>query len=229
MLDLCCQGRQQEYKNQESMMMTVEQTPFQQFLTGMEEQLRRMPFPNQLAFAASCCERAFPNYVTFSEAQRWGDPTILRSGIDEAWKIACGTREEGDRISELESRCKAVTPNSEDFPGTDVTAAQEAAFMVTLLLQFCRERKESYAVRIATFARDTVDLYVQTEEAFDASDPDLEAKIANHPLMATELERQKADFDALKLIRASEELSHFRLRAAVVNTSNIGVPKRGLG
>ena len=210
-------------------MMTVKQTPFQQFLAGLEDQLREVPLPNQLAFAASCSERAYPNYLAFSERQRWGDYTVLRSGIDEAWKAACGLREDALRIRELEDRCKVITPNSDNFPGEDVTAAQEAAFMVTLLLQFCREGKPSYAVRIATFARDTVDLYVQTEGAMDPSDPNIEEKIAYHPLMRGELQRQKADLATLKLVRSSEELLEFKLRASAVVASNIGVLKNAIG
>jgi uncharacterized protein YjaG (DUF416 family) len=204
-------------------MMTVGETPFQQFLNGLEEQLMGLSFPNQLCFGASGCERAYPNYVLFSKTKLWGDPSALRSGLDEAWNIACGEGMSSSRISELEERCKAVTPSSDDFPGADVTAAQEAGFMLTLLLQSCRERLVTYGVRIATFARDTVDLHIQTEEDLDPSDPDLEEKIANHPLMRMELERQKADLAALRLIQHPEDLRRFRAQATAIGVSNIGI------
>lgn len=129
--------------------------------------------------------------MAFSQRQHWGDPAILRSDIDEAWEIAGGAPVEPAKIADLERRTQAVTPNSDNFPNADVTAAQEAAFMVTLLLQFCRKRRLSYVVRIATFARDTIDLYVQSEQGLDPSDPNLEEKIASHPLMVRELERKK--------------------------------------
>ncbi|SRR5713101_784634 len=203
--------------------MRVEQTPFQQFLNGLEEQLRKMSFRNQLAFAASCCERAFPNYVAFNERQHWRDAAVLRLGIDEAWKIICGAKVEESRIRELEARCKVVTPRSDDFPDEDVTAAQEATFMATLLLQFCLDPKPNYAIRIATFSRDTIDLYVQTQQSLDPSDPHLEEKIASHPLMESELGKEKADLAALKTMRSTEELCNFKLRAVAINTSNIGI------
>jgi uncharacterized protein len=205
-------------------MMAVEHTPFNQFLAGLEDELRRLPFPNQLAFAASCCERAVPNYVIFSQLQHWGDPTVLRSGIDEAWGVACGQAEQRARLKELEDRCKVVTPNSEAFPATDVTAAQEAAFMAALLLQFCLEKKPSYPVRIATFARDTIDLYVQTHESLDAADPLLEEKIARHPLMQRELETQIADLNSVKRANSPSDMRYFMARATAIRISNIGVP-----
>jgi uncharacterized protein YjaG (DUF416 family) len=186
-----------------------------------------MPFANQLAFAASCCERALPNYADFSKRQRWGDLATIRSGIDTAWQIVCGAKQKDELIAELEAKCKEVTPNSDDFPGVDVTSAQEAALMVTLLLQFCRDRQPSYSVRIATFARDTIDSYVQTDQELEPSDPNLEEKISRHFLMKKELERQASDLAALKIINSREERCRFKVRAAGAPESNIGVPNSG--
>jgi hypothetical protein len=208
-------------------MKTTQAAAFQQFLNGLEGQLSDLPFPNQLAFAASCCERAFPNYVCFAKEERWGDPSILRSAIDKTWEVVLGRSYTLTEIKELENRCRMVTPSSDNFPGIDVTAAQEAAFMVTLLLQFCYDNKTSYAVRIATFARDTVDMYIQVHENLAPSDPDLEQKIANHPLMQRELDRQKSDLAALRGLRSAGELRNFSIRAGTITESNIGVKASG--
>jgi uncharacterized protein YjaG (DUF416 family) len=201
--------------------MKVEQTLFQQFLDGLEGQLKDLPFPNQLAFAVSCCERAFPNYVEFSRRHGWRSADALRLALDEAWEIVEG--QEKSELTNVKERCEAATPKSDDFPGEDVTAAQEAAFMVTLLLEFCLLRQPNYVKRIAAFARDTVDLYIQLEEGLHPSDPDLEEKIANHPLMQQELQTMKTELEMLKRIRLREELRNFKLRASNPATSNIGL------
>lgn len=202
-------------------MMRVEHTPFAKFLAELPQKLDRLPYQKQVAFAAACCERAFPNYLNFSVESRWGDPGALRAGIDVAWKVAVGETCEPAAILALESRCKSVTPSSDEFLGEDVTAAQEGAFMVTLLLQLCHSRDKNCAVRTATFARDTIDLYVQTALALDPSDPKLEEKIASHPLMAAELEKQRTDLDKLGLLQSPGQVMAFAAQAAA-SVSNIG-------
>ena len=48
--------------------------------------------------------------------------------------------------------------------------------MVILLLQFCRDKVPAYAVRIAKFARDTIDMYVQVIRRLEPTDPNLRIK-----------------------------------------------------
>lgn len=54
---------------------------------GLEKELEELfPF-HQIAFAASCCERLFPFYKTFSETDNWGDSSVLRKALDKVWQI----------------------------------------------------------------------------------------------------------------------------------------------
>jgi uncharacterized protein YjaG (DUF416 family) len=201
---------------------------FQSFLNGLEEQLRKLPYAHQLAFAASCCERAFPNYVAFSTQERWGDAAVLRSVLDAVWDFLLINRAIEDEIPSLRRRCESVTPKSDDFePKTaisaaSITAGQEAALMVTLLLEFCRDKQTSYAVRVATFARDTIDAYVQARDEIAASDPQLEEKVVHHQLMRTELERQRSDLALLTKVRESG-LVTFAKNVRAFKVSNIGL------
>ena len=162
----------------------------------------------------------------FAKEGRWGDPSILRSAIDKTWEVVLGRSYALAEIRELENQCRMVTPSSDNFPEINVAAGQEAAFMVTLLLQFCYDKKTRYAVRIATFARDTIDMYIQVHEKLAPSDPNREQKIANHPLMQKELDRQKSDLVTLRGVRAAGELSNFRLQTTITE-SNIGVKDSG--
>ncbi len=95
--------------------------------------------------------------------------------------------------------------------------------MVRLLLQFCRDNQVSYAVRITTFARDTIDMYIQVAENLDPSDPELDAKIAQNPLMRQEIRNQESDLLKLSQIKTPAELQQFRRCAMKPERSNIGL------
>ena len=196
---------------------------FQSFLDGLEGQIAELPLRNQVAFAASCCERAIPNYQAFSEAEKWGDAEFLRNCLDRVWSFIEGEPLSSEEAKTLEAKCKAITPNSDDFSSDYVDAAQEAAFMVTLLLQWVGDQNPHYAVRIATFCRDTVDLHVQVLESLNPSDPDLEDKIARHPLMSAELAKQSQDLGTLAKIKTRDELKKFRATTRQTGGSNIGI------
>jgi uncharacterized protein len=196
-------------------------TSFQVFLDSLDAELRQMPWARQLAFAASCCERAFPNYVVFSGQAGWGDPAVLRQSLDKTWRFVEGEPFPEDEIRKLKQRCEAATPDADDFESVVVGPGQEAAFCVHLLLDFCLERDRRSAVRISTWVRDTIDSYVQHLENIDTADPEREQRIEGHPLMREELERQQSDLAYLK--RADIDLAEFKRRATRVTKSNIGL------
>jgi Protein of unknown function (DUF416) len=132
-----------------------------------------------------------------------------------------------DMLVQFERKCQQATPDLDDFctPDIDVACAagQEAAFMVTLLLQFCRETIPLHAVRIARFAFDTIDMYVQVIEELNANDPQLEDKIDEHPITRSELSVQREDLLTLAKIQTVTDLRQFIKRAIAPATSNIGV------
>jgi uncharacterized protein YjaG (DUF416 family) len=193
----------------------------------LESKLQELPHSHRLAFAASCCERAYPNYVVFFQLARWGGPAILRASLNRVWDFIEGSTRALDDLRELEQKSEAVTPDLDDFSTPDIdvqaAAAQEAAFMVRLLLQFCRDNQLSYALRITTFARDTIDMYVQVLEKLDPADPRLDQRVAQHPLMVQETRKQESDLLRLTQTRTQAELQAFRRYATNPDRSNIGL------
>jgi hypothetical protein len=165
--------------------------------------------------------------VIFFQRARWGGPAALRASLNRVWDFIEGSIWVLDDLAELEQKCESVTPDLDDFSTPDIDvqagAAQEAAFMVRLLLQFCRDNQPSYAVRIITFARDTIDMYVQVIEKLDPADPQLNEKVAQHPLMLKEIRKQENDLLKLKEIRTRAELQEFRSCATHPKRSNIGL------
>jgi uncharacterized protein len=200
---------------------------FRNFLDRLEQDLEGLPHSHQLAFAASCCERAYPNYVVFFQLARWGGPAILRASLNRVWDFIEGSSGALDDLAELEQKSETVTPDLDDFSTSDIdvqaAAAQEAAFMVRLLLQFCRDRQLSHPASIVTFAHDTIDMYVQVIERLGPADPRLNKKIAQHPLMVQEIRKQQSDLLKLTHVKTRAELHEFRKYATKLDRSNIGL------
>lgn len=194
---------------------------------SLGSKLQELPHSRRLAFAASCCERAYPNYVIFFQRARWGGPAALRTSLNRVWDFIEGSIGALDDIRELEQKCESVTPDLDDFSTSEIDvqagAAQEAAFMVRLLLQFCRDNQLSYAVRITTFAQDTIDMYIQVVEKLDPADPQLDQRVAQHPLMLQEIRNQESDLLKLTQIKTRAELQEFRRYATNPERSNIGL------
>lgn len=197
------------------------------FLKRLESELRGLSHSGRLAFAASCCERAYPNYLIFFQRTHWGGPAALRASLNKVWDFIEGSIRASEDIGELELKCEAVTPDLDNFSTSDIDvlagAAQEAAFMVRLLLQFCRDNQVSYGMRITTFARDTIDMYVQVAENLDPSDTELDTKVAQHPLMRQEIRNQENDLLKLTQIKTRAELQEFKEYATKPKWSNIGL------
>jgi uncharacterized protein YjaG (DUF416 family) len=201
---------------------------------SLERGLQELPHSHRLAFAASCCERAYPNYVIFFQCAHRGDSAALRTSLNRVWDFIEGSARIVDDLVELEQKCESVTPDLDNFSTSDIdlqaAAAQEATFMVRLLLQFCRDNQLSYATRISTFARDTIDMYVQAVEKFDPADPQLDEKIAQHPLMLREVQEQESDLLKLTQMKTRADLQEFRRHATNLEQSNIGLmPQRQQG
>lgn len=54
---------------------------------ALEKELEGLPPLHRVAFAASCCERLLPNYNAFYFLENWGDPSVLRTALNEVWQI----------------------------------------------------------------------------------------------------------------------------------------------
>jgi uncharacterized protein len=203
--------------------MTLMDENFNEFLARLEERVRTLPVSHQMAFSASCCERAFPNYSRFSREVHWGDPGVFRLALDRMWDhIRTGNLARWEAEG-LESDCKALTPDSEQFSSPEGSAAQEAAFMITLLLRSSYDDKPTYPVRIATFNRDTIDMFVQLRENLNPADPDLELKIERNQLMRSELAKQEHDLDLLLSAHDDYNLQAFEVHARAMGQDNLGL------
>jgi uncharacterized protein len=178
-----------------------------------------------LAFALSCAERLYPNYLAFVRAHAWGDSEAVRQALDLAWRALGPSPISAEERDTLLARCEAAAPDTEEFASGHVSAALDAACAACLLLEFLRDGDAGLVAQLAALCRDTVDMYVQELEQLAPPDPNLEERIHTHRLMQQELARQRAD---LALLReppvAAEQLSALMSRWRAPQVSNIGLP-----
>ncbi len=163
--------------------------------------LRSLPHRKQLAFAASVAERLLPNYEAFFRESGWGDPRVIRSGLDAVWAFVRRRQLSADVVQSLERAITKVTPEPGEFESALASAALDAANAVNQSLTCCLRQDPKKVAEIASFARDTIDMFIQVRDGLQYGGADFETHIERDPLMLTELRRQA---DALAWLRANE-------------------------
>jgi uncharacterized protein YjaG (DUF416 family) len=187
----------------------------QRFLDGLGEKIRKLSTCHQLAFAASICERYFPNYLSFYRDEHWGDPVPLREALDMAWAVSLEQRAlPMQGLEELLARCTRAIPDTENFLSASVSYALDVGCMAAHLVEFMANCERKAIVQIAALARDSIDAKVQEIEGLNAGRAEIEARIASHPLMISEIRRLESTLRELGSIRIVDGLADF-VRAAV--------------
>lgn len=171
----------------------------------LREWLATLSKEKQLAFGAACCERLVPNYVLFQQDSGFGDVRPVRDALDLIWSFLEGRQVSENDINEATLACESAAPNSDISTSLFVTAAQDACFAICCLLDYLHENNVDKIVQVATYATDSVDLYVQEVEHLPPNDLQLEEKILAHPLMQRELVQQRIDLGA---IEQASQLNH---------------------
>jgi uncharacterized protein len=163
---------------------------------GLIEQLT---IEKQFVFAILCCERLFENYVVFSSKYKWGNVGDLKISIDTLVKYIENKYFDKDEILFLIRKIDKATPNTEDFNSILVSFALDACNSIYEALEFILDPQIEKIVDIATFARDTVDMYIQEKNHLAFNDPFFEFKIENDYYMVQEKALQKGQLNFLLL------------------------------
>jgi uncharacterized protein YjaG (DUF416 family) len=151
----------------------------------------------RVAFIAMTCDRMVPNYDRFSAETNFGDPMVLRRGLDVAWEWL-ETNTLSVDLNSLTAQVEEQAPNTDQFASPFTSAALDASNAIAVLLNALCHPGCAAPVEVACLARDTVDLYVQDIEKLDPNDPNLEEAIRRHPLMQAELRRQRTDLERIE-------------------------------
>jgi uncharacterized protein YjaG (DUF416 family) len=171
----------------------------------LKERLNQLDEKKQLVFGALCCERLLPNYVAFQQDTNSGNIMVVRQSLDIIWKFISNENISKKDLETQIASCEAAAPNSSEFDSLYVTVAQDACFAVCCLLDCLMNMEVDKIAQTATYATDSVDLYVQEIENMKPDDPYLENKILSHPLMQRELLQQEEDLKSIESIESLTE------------------------
>jgi uncharacterized protein len=167
-----------------------------------------------LAFGVLCCERVIPNYRSFTSDSGWGDLVPLTDAIEIIWSSVSGQAIDREISDEIISRCESAAPNSDEFSSIFVTAAQDACFAVCALLDYLKTENVERVAKAATYATDSIDLFVQEKEKISPLDPDLEEKIRRHDLMQKELFMQRQSLDKIKAVEIFNDVAISQIKSS---------------
>lgn len=164
---------------------------------SLSEEIEKLPPLHRIAFAASCCERLLPNYNAFWREEQWGNPSILRTSLDEIWEILQGKPVDVNTIERLkkESYADDVVPHSDDFSGY-VGEAQEAASAIYYTLNACQDSTSEMVVKVSKCIAFTLEFFKDWDETLE--NQELLEAIARHPFAIREMAKQNQDLQKLR-------------------------------
>lgn len=164
----------------------------------IKKDLIRLPKEGVLLFAALICERLYPNYIYFYKTFSWGNPKVLGETIDVIFQSFFRKELfERNEIMALIEEVDFVTPNTEDFPSIYVSFALDACTSIHSTLNYILDGDVEHVVDVATYARDTVDMFIQERDDIGTFSVDVENRIFNDPLMVRERKRQEGVIERL--------------------------------
>src|SRR5262249_693934 len=159
---------------------------------------------HRIAFAASCAERLFPNYIGFSRNANWGNPQQLRDALDAVWSHLLGNPLTPSAARKLIKQCEPFVPDTEEVQADLVSDGLDAGAAVLETLSSCIDDNPQHAIDASISATDTVDRHIQIVEGLDYTVMyfeeriAIEERIAKHPLMLREIKKQESDLQLLE-------------------------------
>lgn len=183
------------------------------FREEIKKEMLSVSDKGRVLFAVLVCEKLYPNYMRFQDLNNWGDHNVLKESISimhqylfkpELFKT--------DEIKELIERIDLITPNTEEFTDITTSFALDACNSIYDTLNYLVDKDIEHVVDVATYARDTVDMFVQEKSDLKSNDPGLEIKIENDQFMIAEKMRQR------KLLKRIRRIDFERLNDRVVDS-----------
>jgi uncharacterized protein YjaG (DUF416 family) len=178
-----------------------------EFKIKVSSLLKPLSFQKKVVFCLLICEKLVVNYQFFSKKYSWGDPNVLQKSISYVHNFILQNKQipESD-INVLIKELDIVTPYTEDFDTILVSFALDACSSISETLGFLINKNDESIVEVATFARDTVDMYIQEKEGLSLNDNLLELKIEQDSYMQNEYKWQ------FSVIKAIAELSEINVK-----------------
>lgn len=190
----------------------------QKFRSETKQQVELLSDKGRIIFALLTCEKLYPNYVFFRNHFHWGDERLLGDAIIGIYEYII--KKDKSEIKHLLDEVESITPDTGEFPDVTASFALDACTAVYSTLKYISFKNIDDLVDVASYAIDTVDMYVQEKENLEYSDPEFESKIANDPYMIAEKRRQQTLLDRLSELaeRVSiDAISELRDEKAIID------------
>ncbi|EJF99014.1 DUF416 family protein [Flavobacterium sp. F52] len=175
----------------------------------ISEKLAILNDEKKVIFSLLICERLFPNYVFFSIKYSFGNPSELKEIISTLYRDLLDKRK-SSKIDNYIEIVEKITPDTEDYDTILASFALDACTSILSTLYFLKDDDFENIVDVATYARDTVDMFIQERDDLDINDSQMELLIEKDPFMQRELKRQFNVLDYLNNID-SDSLSEIDL------------------
>ena len=167
------------------------------FLKSIEDKVKNLSLKQQVLFAVLTCEKLLPNYIQFSNQEKWGSVEVLEEAIVMLYQYLQDIELNDAELDSIYEKIYDVSPHTEDFKGILTPFALDACSAIAESVEFLLSEDLSYLMNVVSIARDTVDMFVLESGEFEVSDEALETKIENNAFMQKEKKRQHDILDKL--------------------------------
>jgi len=161
--------------------------------------LKKLDFSRQKAFAYLTCERLYPHYEYFSKNFGFGNPDVLRKGIDFLHQHIFKKHPSMRQICRLVDELAPNVPELEEFTTTFAGCAAYACIALYESLCFLVEKDFLNIAYMSLAAFDSASIYaIEVEELEIVNDPGFQQKPGKHSLMKKEVAIQLGIITFLK-------------------------------
>ncbi|WP_072008659.1 DUF416 family protein [Hymenobacter sp. IS2118] len=141
--------------------------------------------------AALVCDKLYPNYLLFTETDKWGSPALFRAGIELLFEASVVGIRPISEAQKLDDELDSAFPDLDDFTSSEASYAFDASSALNSAFQFLITGDKEHVVSCSISAFDTVDMFVQMLHEIEPNVPDLDQLIYSDPYMQREVERQQ--------------------------------------
>ena len=176
--------------------------------------LKHLPIAFRVIFATACAERLMPAYRLFHTQSGDGDPVAMSRALEDLWSNPVLPEVHEEVYEQQLEKIMGLIPQDDEIGASlteKATHAQESGMSLAYALSARLTGEPQEAAWAARVAYEALDNFVINREDIDTNRPGGELKVISHPIVQTELGRQRRDLDEL-LDSASQNIQEISLR-----------------
>jgi uncharacterized protein len=188
--------------------------------------VQTIPFPQRLAFVATCCERFVPDYYAFAHLSKGGDPGLIMGALDGVWSFLKGKSLDEKHIHTLRYSFSSLIDHTEENASVYGLQAFWAIAALDATLQYCLDQQIKSVFDVIELRINALLAYLRDvnypSKNFLTRDEQLifDDWIYRAPLLRAELKKQREDLDTLK---SCERLDSEFLDSLRANAKTVGI------